>query len=76
MTKHATVVLLTLVLLALATSAAGLSRCSLFNINDRSSGSCFLVDTGVEVSVVPPTCTDCRSQQESLLDACSPKLNC
>nr|VZI23142.1 unnamed protein product [Spirometra erinaceieuropaei] len=39
----------------MATTAAGPSRLSrLFYINDKSSGLRFLVDTGAEVSVIPP----------------------
>ncbi|BHF76142.1 hypothetical protein SprV_0501924000 [Sparganum proliferum] len=39
----------------MATTAAGPSRPSrLFYINDKSSGLRFLVDTGAEVSVIPP----------------------
>ncbi|BHF71159.1 hypothetical protein SprV_0401421400 [Sparganum proliferum] len=39
----------------MTTTAAGPSRPSrVFYINDKSSGLCFLVDTGAEVSVIPP----------------------
>ena len=46
-----------------ATSAAGQTPSRLFYVSDRSSGIRFLVDTGAEVSVIPPTCTDRRNQQ-------------
>ena len=39
----------------MATSATGRSRSRLFYIQDRTSGLRFLVDTGAEVSVLPPT---------------------
>ena len=47
----------------MATSAAGQTPSRLFYVSDRSSGIRFLVDTGAEVSVIPPTCTDRRNQQ-------------
>ena len=39
----------------MATSATGPSRSRLFFIKDRTSGEKFLVDTGAEVSVLPPS---------------------
>lgn len=42
-----------------ATSVAGLSpQGRLFHIRDRSSPLCFLVDTGAQVSIVPPSHTE------------------
>ena len=40
----------------------------LFHIVDKSSGLCFLMDTGAEViiSVIPPSQTDCKSSQQNL----------
>ena len=35
----------------------------LFYVKDHTTGLQFLVDTGVEVSIVPPTPTDCLHQQ-------------
>ena len=32
---------------------------------DKSSGLCFLVDTGAEVSVIPPSQTDCKCPQQN-----------
>lgn len=42
----------------MATGVAGLSSSRLFYVRDRSTGLRFLVDTGAEVSVVPPSHTD------------------
>ena len=39
----------------------------LFFISDRSSGLRFLVDTGAEVSVIPPSRTDRLTQPGSLV---------
>lgn len=39
------------------TSATGLQHSHLFHITDRSTGTRFLIDTGAEVSVVPPSRT-------------------
>ena len=39
-----------------ATGATGRSHSRLFYIKDRTSGLRFLVDTGAEVSVLPPSC--------------------
>jgi len=46
-----------------ATSATGLQPSRLFHVNDKATGICFLVDTGAEVSVIPPSRTDCRNLQ-------------
>ena len=46
-----------------ATSAPGPSPSRLFYVTDRNSGLRFLVDTGAEASVIPPTRTD-RKQQD------------
>ena len=48
-----------------ATSAAGLSPSRLFSVSDRSSGFRFLVDTGSEVSVVPPTHIERKNRQDT-----------
>ena len=50
----------------MATSVAGLSPSHLYCILDRSSGPRFLVDTGAEVSVVPPTRAEKKHPQTSL----------
>ena len=39
----------------MATGSTGQSHSRLFFIKDRSSGLSFLVDTGAEVSVLPPS---------------------
>ena len=39
----------------MATGSAGQSHSRLFFIKDHSSGLSFLVDTGAEVSVLPPS---------------------
>lgn len=41
-----------------ATSAVGLHPSRLFYISDRTTGLRFLVDTGAEVSVMPPSATE------------------
>lgn len=46
-----------------ATSAAGLQPRHLFYVTDRSSGLRF-VNTGAEVSVIPPSRTDCTQRQD------------
>ena len=52
----------------MATSVTGQPRTSrLFYISDRSSGLRFLIDTGAEVSVIPPSCTDRLTQPDSLV---------
>ena len=42
----------------MASSAPGLLTTRLFYVTDRSNGFRFLVDTGAEVSVIPPSATD------------------
>ena len=48
----------------MATSASGLETCRLLHITDRINRLTFLVDTGAQVSVLPPTCTDDLRKQE------------
>ena len=50
----------------MATGVAGLSPSHLFYISDRSTNLNFLVNTGAEVSVIPPTCTDRSNRQDGL----------
>ena len=45
-------------------SVIGQSQSHLFYITDCNSGLHLLVDTGTEVSVVPPTNNECKHQQE------------
>ena len=52
--------------LLMAASAPGLSQSHLFYITDRSNGLRFLIDTGAEVSVIPPSATDRNHRQGSL----------
>lgn len=40
------------------TSASGLLTCRLLHITDRTNNLTFLVDTGAQVSVLPPTTAD------------------
>ena len=47
----------------MATSATGLQPSRLFHVNDKATGTRFLVDTGAEVSVIPPSRTDRRNLQ-------------
>ena len=47
-------------------SASGLLPSRLFYVTDRSNGFHFLVDTGAEVSVIPPSATDRKHRQTSL----------
>lgn len=47
-----------------ATSACGLQTCRLLHVTDRTNGLTFLVDTGAEVSVPPPTRTNRLRKQE------------
>jgi len=50
----------------MATSAPDLLPTScLFYVTDHSTGLCFLVDTGTEVSVIPPSATDSKHRQDS-----------
>lgn len=46
-----------------ATSAAGPTPSRLFYVSDRLTGTRFLVDTGAQVSVVPPARSDTRDRQ-------------
>ena len=48
----------------MATDASGLQTCRLLHITDRTNRLTFLVDTGAQVSVVPPTRTDRLRKQE------------
>ncbi len=45
--------------------ASGLNTCRLLHITERSSKLSFLVDTGAQVSVLPPTRSDRLRKQES-----------
>ena len=47
-----------------ATSVTGQSQSHLYYIKDRNSGLHLLVDTDAEVSVVPPTNTECKNHQD------------
>ena len=47
-----------------ATSATGLLPSRLFYVTDRPTGLRFLVDTGAEVSVVPPSRAECKNRTE------------
>ena len=49
-----------------ATSVTGPPYSRLFFVSDAHTNTRFLVDTGSEVSVIPPTPTDRRSSPESL----------
>ena len=50
-----------------ATSATGLPHLSrLFYVRDTHTGTQFLVDTGSEVSVIPPSLSDCRHPPDKL----------
>ena len=50
----------------MAASAPGLLPSRLFYVTDRSNGFRFLVDTGAEVSVIPPSATDRKHRRTSL----------
>ncbi len=52
-----------------ATSARGLSPSRLFYIADHISGMQFLVGTGADVSVIPPSQQECKHPQNLLLEA-------
>ena len=52
-----------------ATSVAGHLPSHLLFHADKNSGRRFLIDTGVEVSVIPPTATDRKHKQDSGLRA-------
>ena len=47
-----------------ATSVSGLSSSRLFYVTDKTTGKRFLVDTGAEVSVIPP----CNTQRQTKVD--------
>jgi len=49
-----------------ATSGSGQNICHLFYVTDRSTGLRFLVDTGAQVSAIPPTPVQCKHPQEGL----------
>ena len=51
---------------SLGATDAGHQHSRLFYVTDRSSGFRFLVDTGAQVSVIPPTPTDLRSPHPHL----------
>ena len=50
----------------MAASAPGLLPSHLFYITDCSNGFRFLVNTGAEVSVIPPSSTDRKHRRDSL----------
>ena len=47
-------------------STSGLLPSRLFYVTDRSNSLRFLVDTGAEVSVIPPSATDRKHRRDSL----------
>ena len=47
-----------------AVSVTGQYQSRLFYFTDRNSGLCLLVDTGTKVSVLPPTNTERKHQQD------------
>ena len=49
-----------------ATGVSGLTHSSLLHVSDRNSNCKFLVDTGSEVSVIPPTPADRRRPPDPL----------
>ena len=50
-----------------ATDMSGHNMCRLLHITDRISKRNFLIDTGAQVSIIPPTCSDRHlRKQESL----------
>ena len=49
-----------------ATGVPGLVPSRLFYVTDRSCGICFLVDTGAEVSVLPPSHTERKHPHDNL----------
>ena len=49
-----------------ATSTPGIHRSRLFFVTDCSNGLRFLIDTGAEASVVPPSCTERKHQQDGM----------
>ena len=50
----------------MATSVPGHRPCRLFYITDCTNGLRFLVDTGAEVSVIPPSPTDRKHHESNL----------
>ena len=52
-----------------ATSTGGPPSSRLFYITDRISGTQFLVDTGADVSVIPPSPLECKHPQSLCLEA-------
>ena len=48
----------------MVTDVSGLLKCRLLHITDRTNRLTFLVDTGAQVSVAPPTRTDHLRKQE------------
>ena len=48
-----------------ATSVSGLAQSRLFHDSDTTSGTRFLVDTGSEVSVIPPSHTERKHKQDN-----------
>ena len=53
----------------MATGISGQSQSRLFYIHDRSSSLHFLINTGAEVSVIPPSFSDHRNPQGLTLHA-------
>ena len=53
----------------MATGVSGLSQSRLFYIHDQSSSLHFLIDTGAEVSIIPPSFSDRRNPQGLTLHA-------
>lgn len=49
----------------IAISDAGLNSSRLFYVRDRLSGRHFLVDTGAEVSIIPPSSSDRTAHHHS-----------
>ena len=49
-----------------AMSAPGMHRSHLLLVTDHSNGLRFLFDTGAEASVIPPSRTDHKYQQDSM----------
>ena len=47
-----------------AASAAGHSPSHLLFLRDKISGRCFLIDTGAEVTIIPPTAADRRHKPD------------
>ena len=50
----------------MATSVPGQVPSRLFYVTDKATGLCFLVDTGAEVSVIPPSATDRNHRKSNL----------